>query len=113
MNETWQNNEREWFDMCDAYGEEIYPGKEEIAEMHFVASPWYRTDGGIAYCKKTNTFCRRGIDNPPKYYRVTEESIARKKRILHNRKKKYYQDMLEDLECQKRHIEQILQRFVQ
>jgi len=109
MHETWQNNEREWFEMCDAYGEEIHPGKQDIADMHFVTSQWYRTDGGIAYCKKTNTF-RRG-SSPPKYYRVTEESIARKKRILRDRKRKGYQDMLEDLELQKQRIEQILRRL--
>lgn len=101
MENTWQENEREWFDVCDAYGEEIHPGKEDITHMHFVTSQWYRTDGGIAYCKKTNTFRRGEGGGNPKYYRVTEESIVRKKHLLQDRKKKRYRDMLEDLEFQK------------
>jgi len=87
----WQDNEREWQETCDNYGEIIAPLEEEIAKMQFVTSQWYRTDGGIAYCKITNTFLKNKI-----YYRVTEDSIKRKQKQIKTRERARWQDKWEE-----------------
>jgi len=87
----WQDDDRQWHDTCDNYGEVVHPSQEEIAKMHLKQSPWYRTDGGIAYCKITNTFLKKQI-----YYRVTEDSIKRKQLQLKLRDRAKWQDKWEE-----------------
>jgi hypothetical protein len=87
----WQDDERQWHDTCDNYGEVVHPSEAEIAKMHLKQSPWYRTDGGIAYCKITNTFLKKQI-----YYRVTEDSMKRKQKQLKVRERARWQDKWEE-----------------
>jgi hypothetical protein len=104
---NWQDDERQWFEICDAYGEIIEPSEHEISKMYPVASKWYRTDGNISYCKITNTFVRF-FANKIIYYRVTKESIERKKELQKQQMKIYLEKKLADVIQMKEKIEQKL-----
>lgn len=94
----WQDDERDWHHMCDNYAELVVPSEEEMTKMALKQSQWYRTDGGVAYCKTTNIFFWRG-----NYYRVTPESIKKKKRLLLQQQRQRLSDKLaENLQFQQR-----------
>lgn len=107
---NWQDDYRQWFDVCDSYGEIIQPTEEEIKSMCPVQSKWYRTDGGIGYCKATNIFVRR-YDYTIKYYRVTEESKARKIQERKRQTKRYLEEKLAEVIKTKEKIEQKLKEL--